>query len=64
MASPSEYTLRIGDVAEQLGRPHDYVRDLVKYGDLDCFWTRGGHRRFRQKDIDIYLRKSARQGVV
>ncbi len=48
-------TLSISDVARMLETSQDTVRRLVSDRKLKCIFTRGGHRRFRSSDINLFL---------
>jgi len=49
------------DVAEMLAVSVVTVRSLAETGQLESFTTAGGHRRFKQKDVEQY---ALRNGLV
>jgi excisionase family DNA binding protein len=55
MPSASEYKLTTGQVAAQLDVSDEQVHRAVDRGQLPCVRTLGGHRRFRQADVDRLL---------
>jgi len=46
------------EVAEMLAVSVVTVRSLAETGQLESFTTAGGHRRFRQKDVEQYALKN------
>jgi excisionase family DNA binding protein len=51
-------TLTIKDAARILCTSEDTVRRLVSDQKIKCIYTRGGHRRFRYSDLEIYLSRT------
>lgn len=53
--------LTIGEVAKRLGYSPSTIRNLCDNGKLPCVRLTGqtGHRRIREKDLEIFLQKLA-----
>ena len=51
--------LRLSDAAQTLGVSLNTVRRWSDSGQLACFRSPGGHRRFRRNDVDTLLRGAA-----
>jgi excisionase family DNA binding protein len=56
--SPGEEWLTLGQAARQLGVAQSTVRKWSDRGLLPAFYTPGGHRRFRRRELDSFLRSS------
>ncbi len=56
MPVPTEYTLTTAEVADQLGYHLDTIARWADLGKLPCWRApiKGGHRRFRQSDVDAF----------
>ena len=50
--------LTLGQAAEYLGVAQSTIRKWSDTGRLPAFYTPGGHRRFRQSDLDAFLSNS------
>ena len=50
--------LTLGQAAEYLGVAQSTIRKWSDTGRLPAFYTPGGHRRFRQSDLDAFLSSS------
>ncbi|MFO8035647.1 MAG: helix-turn-helix domain-containing protein [Anaerolineales bacterium] len=53
----SEPLLRLSDAAEYLGVHFTTLRRWADKGDLTCFRTPGGRRRFKKSDLDTFLKR-------
>ena len=53
--------LSLGEVAELLGVHPSTVRNWADQGHLPVYRTRGGHRRFKQQDVELWA-QSQRAG--
>jgi excisionase family DNA binding protein len=47
--------LSLGEVAKMLGVHPSTVRNWSDQGDLPVHRTRGGHRRYRQSDVELWI---------
>jgi excisionase family DNA binding protein len=47
--------LCVADAADALGLHPDTLRDYADRGEIGCYRTPGGHRRFRQCDLDAFV---------
>jgi len=56
--------LTLSDVAEMLGVHPSTVRAWADQGVLPVFRTQGGHRRFLQKEIDLWVQTSRQKKEV
>jgi excisionase family DNA binding protein len=54
--------LTLGQAAKYLGVAQSTIRKWSDQGLLPAFYTPGGHRRFRRRDLDAFLARSARGG--
>src|SRR5918992_3152314 len=54
--------LTLGQAAKYLGVAQSTIRKWSDSGRLTAFYTPGGHRRFRQSDLDVFL-GNARRGT-
>jgi excisionase family DNA binding protein len=54
--------LTLGQAAKYLGVAQSTIRKWSDQGLLPAFYTPGGHRRFRRRDLDSFLTRSARSG--
>ena len=54
--------LTLGQAAEYLGVAQSTIRKWSDTGRLPAFYTPGGHRRFRQSDLDAFLSSSRGTG--
>jgi excisionase family DNA binding protein len=52
--------LTLGQAAKYLGVAQSTIRKWSDQGLLPAFYTPGGHRRFRRRDLDAFLTRSAR----
>jgi excisionase family DNA binding protein len=50
--------LTLGQAAKYLGVAQSTIRKWSDRGRLPAFYTPGGHRRFRQDDLDLFLASS------
>jgi excisionase family DNA binding protein len=51
----NEYRLGVPEVAAILGVDEKSVRSWADAGQLPCWRTPGGHRRFRRSDVEALL---------
>lgn len=51
----AHFNLSPEDVARQIGVVRQTVSRWAADGDLPCITTPGGHRRFRQEDVDRFI---------
>ncbi len=51
-------TFRIKDASAYLGMSIGTLRIMANNGTLFSFRTPGGHRRFRQADLDKYIKRN------
>ena len=56
---PAPDWLTLGQAATYLGVAQSTIRKWSDGGRLPAFYTPGGHRRFRQGDLDKFLGSSA-----
>lgn len=49
------WVLTPADVSKQVGVTKETVKAWADANKLPCWRTPGGHRRFRQSDIDAFL---------
>jgi excisionase family DNA binding protein len=54
--------LTLGQGAKYLGVAQSTIRKWSDQGLLPAFYTPGGHRRFRRRDLDDFLTRSGRGG--
>jgi excisionase family DNA binding protein len=54
--------LTLGQGAKYLGVAQSTIRKWSDQGLLPAFYTPGGHRRFRRRDLDSFLARSGRGG--
>ena len=54
--------LTLGQAAKYLGVAQSTIRKWSDQGLLSAFYTPGGHRRFRRRDLDAFLAGSSRGG--
>jgi excisionase family DNA binding protein len=54
--------LTLGQAAKYLGVAQSTIRKWSDQGLLSAFYTPGGHRRFRRRDLDDFLARSGRGG--
>src|ERR671922_601342 len=54
-ASSESDWLTLGQAAKYLGVAQSTIRKWSDGGRLPAFYTPGGHRRFRQHDLDAFL---------
>src|SRR5438132_5832710 len=54
--------LTLGQAAKYLGVAQSTIRKWSDQGLLPAFYTPGGHRRFRRRDLDIFLARSGPGG--
>ena len=54
--------LTLGQAAKYLGVAQSTIRKWSDQGLLSAFYTPGGHRRFRRRDLDAFLARSGRGG--
>jgi excisionase family DNA binding protein len=54
--------LTLGQAAKYLGVAQSTIRKWSDQGLLPAFYTPGGHRRFRRRDLDDFLARSGRAG--
>src|ERR687896_1917800 len=47
--------LTLGEAAKYLGVAQSTIRKWSDSGRLPAFYTPGGHRRFRRRDLDAFL---------
>ena len=52
--------LTLGQAAKYLGVAQSTIRKWSDQGLLSAFYTPGGHRRFRRRDLDSFLARSGR----
>lgn len=55
MGETDAYSLTTKDVATLLGVTKETVRAWTDKGQLSCWKTPNGYRRFRQSDIDAFI---------
>ncbi len=62
-APPSEPDwLRLGQAARYLGVAQSTLRKWSDLGRVPAFYTPGGHRRYRRRDLDAFLERSGPAG--
>lgn len=54
--------LTLGQAAKYLGVAQSTIRKWSDLGRLPAFYTPGGHRRYRRRDLDIFLERSGPGG--
>ena len=54
--------LTLGQAAKYLGVAQSTIRKWSDQGLMPAFYTPGGHRRFRRRDLDDFLTRSGRAG--
>ena len=54
--------LTLGQAAKHLGVAQSTIRKWSDVGRLPAFYTPGGHRRYRQGDLDDFLQRSTSPG--
>jgi excisionase family DNA binding protein len=54
--------LTLGQAAKYLGVAQSTIRKWSDQGLLPAFYTPGGHRRFRRRDLDTFLARSGHGG--
>ncbi len=54
--------LTLGQAAKYLGVAQSTIRKWSDQGLVPAFYTPGGHRRFRRRDLDSFLNRSGRTG--
>src|SRR5919197_6009204 len=54
---PTEW-LTLGQAAKYLGVAQSTIRKWSDLGRVPAFYTPGGHRRFRRRDLDAFLEHS------
>jgi excisionase family DNA binding protein len=50
--------LTLGQAAKYLGVAQSTIRKWSDTGRVSAFYTPGGHRRYRQRDLDVFLDRS------
>src|SRR5437867_13399864 len=53
--------LTLGQAAKYLGVAQSTIRKWSDLGRVPAFYTPGGHRRFRRRDLDAFLEHSGPQ---
>src|SRR6188472_2591692 len=53
--------LTLGQAAKYLGVAQSTIRKWSDQGRVPAFYTPGGHRRFRRRDLDAFLESSGPQ---
>ena len=56
--------LTLGQAAKYLGVAQSPIRKWSDDGKLPAFYTPGGHRRYRRRDLDAFLERSGPHGRV
>jgi excisionase family DNA binding protein len=54
--------LTLGQAAKYLGVAQSTIRKWSDQGLVPAFYTPGGHRRFRRRDLETFLSRSGRTG--
>src|SRR6185436_20082767 len=54
--------LTLGQAAKYLGVAQSTIRKWSDQQLLPAFYTPGGHRRFRRRDLDLFLARSGKPG--
>src|SRR5215203_6357925 len=54
--------LTLGQAAKYLGVAQSTIRKWSDLGRVPAFYTPGGHRRFRRRDLDAFLDRSGPGG--
>src|SRR6266545_961943 len=54
--------LTLGQAAKYLGVAQSTIRKWSDQGLVPAFYTPGGHRRFRRRDLDTFLNRSGHSG--
>ena len=60
-ASDPEW-LTLGQAAKYLGVAQSTIRKWSDQGRVPAFYTPGGHRRYRRRDLDVFLERSGPGG--
>lgn len=55
---------KIAEASEYLGVPINVLRTLTNNAVVKSFKTPGGHKRFRQEDLDAYLELKRREKML
>jgi excisionase family DNA binding protein len=55
--------LTLGQAAKYLGVAQSTIRKWSDHGRVPAFYTPGGHRRYRRRDLDIFLDRSGPGGA-
>lgn len=53
--------MTIGDFSSKLNIHQDTIRRWTKTGYINCFRTKGGHRRFTPKELDRVIRRATKR---
>jgi excisionase family DNA binding protein len=61
-ASDPEW-LTLGQAAKYLGVAQSTIRKWSDQGRVPTFYTPGGHRRYRRRDLDVFLERSGPGGT-
>jgi excisionase family DNA binding protein len=61
-AEPAEW-LALGQAAKYLGVAQSTIRKWSDLGRVPAFYTPGGHRRYRRRDLDAFLEHSGPGGA-
>jgi excisionase family DNA binding protein len=61
-ASDPEW-LTLGQAAKYLGVAQSTIRKWSDQGRVPAFYTPGGHRRYRRRDLDVFLDRSGPAGT-
>jgi len=54
--------LTLGQAAKYLGVAQSTIRKWSDQGRVPAFYTPGGHRRYRRRDLDVFLERSGQPG--
>jgi excisionase family DNA binding protein len=54
--------LTLGQAAKYLGVAQSTIRKWSDLGRVPAFYTPGGHRRYRRRDLDVFLERSGPSG--
>jgi excisionase family DNA binding protein len=54
--------LTLGQAAKYLGVAQSTIRKWSDQGRVPAFYTPGGHRRYRRRDLDVFLERSGPSG--
>jgi excisionase family DNA binding protein len=55
--------LTLGQAAKYLGVAQSTIRKWSDQGRVPAFYTPGGHRRYRRRDLDVFLERSGPGGT-